>query len=170
MPAGFTLFKVALKLAENSGNEKLLRLFLKDVQDRYEYIIIDQPSSYGFLSTAAMTASDFLLVSMSVQLNCLEDFHNLLKMVKYIRANFSVSLKISGFLFNRCKTKEEITSFLDHQNLLDIKHMIFANFIPDDRNIQKSIDLNTPVSLYDIKSKAAEAYLNFAEELHFFFN
>ncbi len=170
MPAGFTLFQVALKLAKNPGNEKLLRLFLKDVQDEYEYIIIDPPSSYGFLSAAAMAASDSLLVCMSVHNNCLEDFHNLLKMVKYIRANYSVPLKIAGFLFNRCETKEDITSFLDQQDLLDIKQMVFDNFIPEDKNIKKSIDLKTPALLYDIKGKAAEAYLNFAEELHSFFN
>jgi len=159
-----------LKLAKNPGNEKLLRLFLKDVQDEYEYIIIDPPSSYGFLSVAAMTASDSLLVCMSTHHNCLEDFHNLLKMVKYIRANYSVPLKISGFLFNRCETKEDIASFLDQQDLLDIKQMVFDNFIPEDKNIKKSIDLKTPALLYDIKGKAAEAYLNFAEELHSFFN
>ena len=91
MPAGFTLFQVALKLAKHPGNEKLLRLFLKDVEDKYEYIIIDQPSSYGFLSVAAMAASDSLLVCMSVHNSCLEDFHNLLKMVKYIRANYNIT-------------------------------------------------------------------------------
>ena len=170
MPAGFTLFQVALKLAKNSGDEKLLRLFLKDVEDKYEYIIIDQPSSYGFLSVAAMAASDSLLVCMSVHQNCLEDFHNLLNMVKYIKTNYNVPLKISGFLFNRCEAKEDITSFLDHQELSDIKQMVFENFIPEDKNIKKSIDLKTPALLYDIKGKAAKAYLNFALELHFFFN
>ena len=169
MPAGFTLFQVALKLAKNPGNEKLLGLFLKDVWDKYDYIIIDQPSSYGFLNVAAMAASDSLLVCMSVHQNCLEDFHNLLNMVKYIRTNYNLPLKISGFLFNRCETKENITSFLDHQELSDIKQMVFQNFIPEDDNIKKSIDLKTSVVLYDIKSKAAEAYLNFAEELHSFF-
>ena len=170
MPAGFTLLQAALKLSKNPGSEKFLRLFLKDIKDEYEYIIIDPPSSYGFLSVAAMTASDYLLVCMSVHNSCLEDFHNLVKMVKYIRENYSVPLKISGFLFNRCETKEDITSFLDQQNLLNIKKMIFDNFIPEDKNIKKSIELKTPALLYDIKGKAAKAYLNFAEELHSFFN
>ena len=170
MPAGFALFKVALKLAKNPGNEKLLRLFLKDIDHKYEYIIIDPPSSHSFLSVAAMAASDYLLVCMSVQHNCQRDFQGFLKMVKYIRENHNVPLKIAGFLFNGCKAKEDISSFLDRQNLSDIKEMVYNNFIPEDDNIQKSTDLNTPVVLYDIKSKSGAAYLNFAEELHFFFN
>lgn len=170
MPAGFSLFKVSLKLGKNPGNEKLLRLFLKDIDDQYDYIIIDSPSSHNFLSVTAMTASDFLLVCMSIQHNCHEDFHGLLKMVRYIKKNHKVPLKIVGFLFSGCRTKEDISSFLDRQNLSDIKEMVYNNFIPEDDNIKQSIDLNIPVALYDIKSKSAVAYLDFARELHYFFN
>ncbi len=170
IPAGFSLFQVALKLAKNPGNEKLLRLLLKDVDEKYEYIIIDPPSSHSFLSVAAMTASNFLLVCMSIHHNCLNDFHGFLKMVKYIKANHNVPLKIMGFVFNRCETKQDVTSFLERQDLLNIKQMVFNNFIPDDDIIQQSIDLKIPVLLNDIKNKAAKSYLKFAEELHFFVN
>ncbi len=170
MPAGFTLFKVALKLAKNPGNEKLLRLFLKDINDKYEYIIIDPPSSHSFLSVTAMAASDFLIVCMSLQHSCQEDFYGFLKMVKYIKENHNVPLKIAGLLFNGCRKKEDISSFLHEQNLSDIKEMVYNNFIPEDDSIKQSIGLNIPVALYDINSKSSTAYLNFAQELHFFFN
>jgi chromosome partitioning protein len=170
MPAGFNLFQVALKLARNSGNEKILRLLLKDIEDEYDYIIIDSSSSYSFLSVTAMTAADWLLICMSVHHNSIEDFHCLLRMVKYIRTTYDVPLKIAGLLFNRCKTKEEILAFLENQNLSDVKQMVYKTFIPDDHNIKRSIDLKIPVALHDIKSPAAAAYLSFAKEIHFFFN
>jgi chromosome partitioning protein len=169
MPASFNLFQVSMKLAKNPGNEKLLHLFLKDVEDDYEYIIIDSPSSYSFLSTAAMTASDWLIINMSVHYNSGEDFHSLLRMVKYIRTTHNVPLKIAGLLFTRCGTKEEIQSFIENQDLLNVKNMIYKTFIPDDDNIPKSTELRVPVVLHDAKSPAAEAYLNFAMEMHFFF-
>jgi len=169
MPAEFNLFQVALKLAKNSGNEKLLRFFLKDVKDDYEYIIIDSPSSYSFLSVTAMTAADWLLVCMSVHHNAIEDFHSLLRMVKYIRATHDVPLKIAGLLFNRCDTAEQIECFMKNQNLSYIKELVFNTYIPHDVAIKNSRDLNIPVALHDIKSPAADAYLRAAEELHFFF-
>ncbi len=169
MPAGFNLFQVALKLAKKSGNEKILRLFLKDVKDEYDYIIIDSPSSCNFLSVAAMTAADWLLVCMSIHHNSVDDFHCLLRMVKYIRTTHTVPLKIAGVLFNRCKTKDEILSFLEKQGLSSIKQMVYDTFIPEDGNIKRSIDLKIPAALHDIKSPAAAAYLRFAKELHFFF-
>jgi chromosome partitioning protein len=164
------LFQVALKLAKITENEKMLRLLLKDVEDAYEYIIIDAPSSYGFLSVAAMTAADWLLVCMSVPDNSMEDFHAFLRMVKYIRTTHHIPLKIAGIIFNRCDTKEEILSFIENQNLSDIKEMVYDTFIPRDESVQRSIELKIPVALQNIKSPAAEAYLRFAKELHFFFN
>jgi len=170
MPAGFNLFQVALRLAKNPGNEKLLRLFLKDVEDEYEYIILDPPSSYSFLSICAMAAADWLLVCMSVQESAMDDFHCLLRLVKYIRTLHDIPLKIAGLLFNRCETKEDILSFIENQNLSNVKQLIFDTFIPNDDTIKKSIALKIPAALHDIKSPAAQAYLKFAKELHFFFN
>ncbi len=170
MPAGFNLFQVAMKLAQNSGNEKILRFFLKDVEGAYDYIIIDSPSSYSFLSVTAMTAADWLVVCMSVQQNSIRDFHCLLRMVKYIRENHDAPLKIAGLLFNLCETTEEIESFIENQNLSDVKELVYNTFIPKDTAIKKSTELKIPVLLHDIKSPAAKAYLDAAEELHFSFN
>jgi chromosome partitioning protein len=169
MPAGFNLFQVALRLAKKYENEKILRLFLKDIEDEYDYIIIDPPSSYNFLSVTAMAAAEWLLVCMNVHHNSVKDFHCLLRMVKYIRTAHTIPLKIAGVLFNRCKTEEEIFSFLENQDLSDIKQMVYHSFIPEDDHIKKSIDLKIPVALQNIKSPAASAYLSFAKELHSFF-
>lgn len=170
LPAGFNLFQAALKLSRNPGNEKMLRLFLKDVENEYEYIIIDTPSSYNFLSLTAMTAADWLLVCMTVQQNSVEDFHMLLQMVKYIRAEHQVPLKIGGLLFNRCGEKNDIQSFLEDQDLFDLKEMVYKTIIPEDDSIKQSIDLKMPALQHDIKSPGAEAYLSFAREIHHFFN
>lgn len=168
IPAGFNLFQVALKLAKTSGNEKMLHLLLDDVKDDYDYIVIDAPSSYGFLSISALTAAQWLLVCMTVQFNCLDDFQCLLKMVKYIRNTHKVPLKIAGFLFNRCQTHAQITSFLENQNLQDIEQMVFRTFIPEDENIKTATTMNLPLALHDVKSPAASAYLNFSREIHNF--
>ncbi|OGR44471.1 MAG: hypothetical protein A3J80_12410, partial [Desulfobacula sp. RIFOXYB2_FULL_45_6] len=170
MPASFSLFQVAGKLAKHSGNEKLLRLFLQDVEKEYDYIIIDSPSSYGFLSLMAMTAADWLLVCISIPQSSREDLQDLLRCVKYIRTVHHIPLKIAGLLFNQCETREEILSFLDRQALSDIKQMVFNTFIPNDDKIGKSTDLKIPAALHDIKGPAASAYLNLAKEVYFFFN
>ncbi|MFH2090874.1 MAG: ParA family protein [Pseudomonadota bacterium] len=170
MPASFNLFQAALKLSKKSGNEKILRLFLKDVEADYEYIVIDTPSSYSFLSIFALTAADWLLVCMTPEHSSMQDFKNILKMIQYIKTVHKVSLKISRVLFNRCKDKDQIHGFLHNQGLLDIEPMVCSSFIPEDENIRQSIQLKVPAALHDIKSPAAKAYLCVAKEIHFSFN
>ncbi len=166
MPSHFNLFQVALKLSKTPGNEKALGLLLKDVEDEYEYIIIDTPSSYDFLSISAMTAAHGLLVCMTPGQNSVADFQYILKMIKYIKTVHDVSLKIIGVLFNRCQSKEEIQNFLEIQGLADIKSMVLSSFIPEDEAILQSIQLKVPAALNDIDGLAAQAYLNVAKEMH----
>ncbi len=168
IPSGFNLVQVAAKLAKNPGNEKLLRLFLNDVEKDYDYIIIDAPSSYGFLSMMAITAADWLLVCMSIPQTAAEDFHDMLHCVKYIRSLHQISLKIAGLVFNRCGSREEALSFLDHNALSDAKELVLNTVIPADDTIAKSIGRNIPAALYDIKGRAASAYLDLANEVHLF--
>jgi chromosome partitioning protein len=168
IPSGFNLVQVAAKLAKKPGNEKLLRLFLNDVEKDYDYIIIDAPSSYGFLSMMAITAADWLLVCMSIPQTAAEDFYDILRCIKYIRSLHQVPLKIAGLLFNRCGSKEEALSFLDQHALSDAKELVLNTVIPVDDTIEKSIGRNIPAALYDIKGPAASAYLGLANEVHFF--
>lgn len=165
LPAGFELFPVSLQLAKTISNQKILRLFLEDIESDYEYIIIDSPSSYGFLSIAALTAADWLVIAMAIQDNSVQDFQCLLKLIKYIRNTHGTPLKIAGLLFNRCKTKDEIMGFLADQNLLKVRDLVYSTFIPADPAVKRSINLNLPLALNDVKSPAASAYLSFAKEV-----
>jgi chromosome partitioning protein len=169
LPAGLKLFQVALKLSKTAGNEKLLRLFIKDVEDQYEYIVIDAPSSYSFLSISAMTAADWLLVCMTPDQNSIDDFQCLLETVKYIQETHQVPLKIFRVLFNRCTSQEQVDSFLKNQDLSDIQQMVCRTFVPEDENIKHAIQLKIPAVLHDLKSPAAQACLGAAREMEFFF-
>lgn len=166
LPAGFDLFPVSSRLSKKTANEKVLRLLIKDISEKYDYIIIDSPSSYSFLSTCAMTAANWLVVCMTVRQSDLNDFHCLLKMIKYIRKTHDVPLKVAGVLFNRCESKEQIDEFISKKRLSQIEQMVYTSFIPYDEKIINSIELKVPIALHDIKSLGAQAYLNFAKEIH----
>lgn len=169
MPAEFNLFQVAMKLAKSEGSEKILGLFLKDVQDLYEYIVIDPPSSYSFLSISAMAAAHGLVVCMTPDPGSACDFQNLLKTVKYIQTVFHLPLKISKIVFNRCTGPSQIQSFLQEQDLSGIEKMVCDTGIPEDETIPVSIQSKTPAAFQDIKSPAAQAFLSIAKDIHFSF-
>ena len=168
LPSGLSLFQAALKLSKTTENQKILKLLIKDVDNLYDYIIIDPPASYDFLSIAAITAANWLVVCMNEHGSSEDDFRSLLKLVKYIRQTHDVSVKIAGILRNRCCNQSAIDSFLENQELPDIRDMVFKTVIPDDATVDTAIAQKTPLALLDIKCPAAAAYLDFSQELHIF--
>lgn len=165
LPAGFNLFSAAQKLSRLTANEKILRLLLEDVRGDYDHIIVDAPSSYGFLSIAALTAADGLLISLCPRLNRTEDIHCLLKSIKYIRNTHGTPLKIAGVLFNRCLGEEEIRQFIEEQNLQETRELVCTAFIPEDDGVELAVRKRTPLALHDVKSPASQGYLSFAREM-----
>lgn len=165
LPAGFDLFKTALQLSTSVPNQTLLRTLLQeDFACAYEYIIIDAPSSYGFLSVMALTAADWLILPICPGITSKNDCHCLLRLITHIRKTHNIPLKIGGFVFNHCNTKGDIQIFAKQQ-LSVIADLVYGTHIPADMNVATSIGQKTPLVLYDIKSPASLAFLGFAKEI-----
>ena len=166
LPAGFSLFDTALKLSDSLSNQRILRLLIQeDARSRYDYIIIDAPSSYGFLSIMALTAADWLIIPVCPDHTLTQEFHCLLKLIHYIRKNHKIPLKIGGFVLNRRHFQDDFQSGLTTENMRLITDLAYDTCIPQDAAVQKSIEKKTPLVLYDIKSPAGAAFLSLAKEI-----
>ena len=169
IPSSINLFNAGLKLSQYSGNEKILRLFLKDIKDKYDFIIIDSPSSFSFLSMTAMIASNWLIIPFHCTQNSIKELKILLKMTQHIKKKYQTNLKIAGIVFNKCNNQNKIDTFLNKQKQINIKSISYSTYIPNDANIRKAKYRGKPVALYDLKTKGAQAYLKFANEIILFF-
>lgn len=166
IPSGLNLFQAALKVSRTPGNEKVLGLLIKDVKDSYDYIILDTPSSYDFLTLSALTAADHVLVCMTPECSTAEDMNELLRVVRYLKTLNNVTVKISGILFLRTGSREQIESFLLDQGLEQIRSLVLETHIPADPSLQQSVALNMPVVLHNAKCGSAQAYLAAARNIH----
>ncbi len=166
LPSNINLYNKGLKLSKSIENQKILRLFLKEIKDEYDYIIIDSPSSSDFLALTAMTASDWIVASLLASEDFMNDLGDLLKSIKYIRKNHEMPLKFAGILINRYDLKEnEIKSFLNQKEIKTVKDIVFNTFIPEDKSINQIKEISMPAALHDVKSIAATRYLDLASEL-----
>ncbi|HKL00629.1 MAG TPA: ParA family protein [Desulfotignum sp.] len=166
LPAGFGLFETGLKLSENTPNQAILRLLIQeDAPVGYDYIIVDAPSNFGFLSIMALAAADWLIIPVCPGSPVTAACDSLLKLVQYIRKNHNIPLKVGGFVFNQWQTPEEILRVSAMENMARISDLAFDIHIPYDPAVEKSIENNTPLVLYDIKCPAGAAFLQFAKEI-----
>jgi chromosome partitioning protein len=166
LPAGFDLFNTALHLSGDGDNHLLLRQKLHDTSCAvYEYIIVDAPSSFGFLSVMALAVADWLIVPVCPGKMSEKDCRCLLKLVTHIRKTHHIPLKIGGFVFNCCNDANDIPDFLQKEQLTRIADLIYKTHIPSDKGIDMSIEQQLPLVMQNIKSPAGQAFLQFAQEI-----
>ncbi|MBI9090878.1 MAG: ParA family protein [Desulfobacterium sp.] len=170
LPASFNLFHAASRLALNAGNERILRIFLRELRTEYEYMIIDSPASYNFLTVTALAASDWLVAPFQCTSGSIGDFTSLLRMVRHVRSNFQARLKIAGLLFTQCSSREEIDRFIAESDLNGVEGLVYKGFVPRDDALMKAAEEGKPVALYDVESPGARAYLDVAKEVISSFN
>ncbi len=169
LPAGFDLFELSLKLSRSAANEKMLRLLMEDIRGDYDFIVLDCPSSWGFLSIAALTAADWVVGSMYAQTGWVGDFHALLKSIQYVRHTHGTGLKLAGISLNRCNDIDR-DKVWDEGNNAGARELIYESTIPWDRAVGEAINRKLPLALYDINSPAAQAFLGLAREIILAFN
>nr|WP_319493157.1 AAA family ATPase [uncultured Desulfobacter sp.] len=170
LPAGFDLFSISLKLARRMDNEKLLRLVVDEIKQEYDIIIIDAPSSCGYLNIAALTAADLFAAVVIPGEDWTRNFHSLMKIVRYIRRAHKTPLGIAGILFNKCSNKKQMEKHAIPEVLEQIRPLIYETMIPDDKRLdQKQFSLS-PLPLRDIKAQGSQAYLGLAREIICSFN
>jgi len=170
LPAGFGLFSISRKLTRRIDNEKLLRLIIDEIKHDYDIVILDAPSSCGYLSIAALTAADWLAAVVIPDEDWVSDFHSLIRIVRYIRQSHNTPLGIAGILFNRCNSEKQMQNGAVPEVFEKIRPLIYKTMIPDDEMLDKKPPSLGPLSLYDIKAQASQAYLGIAREIICAFN
>lgn len=170
LPGGFDLCSISLKLTRRMENEKLIGLVVDEVKHDYDMVIIDAPSSCGYLSIAALTAADRLAAVVVPDKDWTRDFHSLMKIVRYIHQSHNTPLGIAGILFNRCNSEKQMENHSVPEVLEQIRPLIYQTMIPDDETLNKESAVLGPLPLYDVKAPASQAYLGLAREIICSFN
>jgi chromosome partitioning protein len=171
VPAGFDLFYTAQSLSKDLSNQTRLRQVLQQHYCAdYDYIIIDAPASFGFLSLLALTAGDWVIVPLWPGRTSEADYQCLLKLIHFIRKTHHTRLRIAGFVFNGCGSAQDIQVFLKNNHLTRLADLVFETFIPQDPAVVRSIDHHRPVVLEDINAPAGKAFLQFAMEIDSIFD
>ncbi len=160
------LLSIKKQLSLKPFKERILRASVIDLKKDYDYIILDIPSLFGFITYSVYVASDWLFLPVDLRSQYPDEvLFNQVKIISDIKKKFNLSLKIGGVFFTRCDSKQ-IKTFSAKNELNAMPFNLFLTQIPE----SNPDFLNSPVALKDLKSKEAVAYLKLASELILFFN
>lgn len=142
-----------------------LRNCINEIDEQYDYIIIDSPPSLSLLTVNGMIAADYLLLPVQTEFYALEGVAQLLDSMKLVRKAMNPNLKLLGVL----ATMYDKRTSLSVQVLAEIKkyfkEKVFNTTIPRNVRVAEAPSHGVPVGAYDRFSKGAKAYRELAREV-----
>ncbi|CBG39690.1 ParA family protein [Helicobacter mustelae] len=156
------------------GRELLLKRSIQEIENFYDFIIIDSPPALGPLTINALSAAHSVIVPIQCEFFALEGLAQLLSTIKLLQENINPTLKIKGFLPTMYSTQNNLSKqvFADLSQHFSAK--LFKNsqdpdqpyvIIPRSVKLAESPSFGKPILLYDIKSNGSVAYRNLAQSI-----
>ena len=157
--------KLEREMSKITGCEEILLKTLKEsvnVQQCFNFCIIDCPPSLGALSTNALVASDYSIIPVQPGIFALEGVNSLLDTISAIKEEYGKP-DILGLLLSFFDAR----TTMSHKMKKDLKNtgLLFNTIIRVSQAIPKAQALKLPVNIYEENSRGSIDYTNLANEV-----
>ncbi len=167
LPSNIELSAMETGLVNVMSREFVLKEYIRQIDDRYDYILIDCMPSLGMLAINALVAADSVIIPCQPNYLSTKGINLLLGSVMKVRRTINPSLKIDGILLtmvdNRTKNAKEIISSLRASVGQNIR--VFQTEIPRSVRVAESSISGQSILSYDKGGKAALAYEALTKEV-----
>ena len=147
------------------NKESILRYYLNEIKDNYDFIIIDCPPSLSLLTLNALTASDTVLVPIQCEYYALEGLNQVMKTVKLVKKKLNPSLEMEGVVFTMYDARTNLSQQVVESVKSALNENIYNTIIPRNVRLAEAPSYGMPITVYDSKSAGAEKYRMLAAEV-----
>ena len=164
LPADRGLTGAEIEMVPLPGRESQLRRFLNPLRDRFDHIFIDCPPSLGLLTLNALVAADGVLIPLHCEYFALEGLADLMTTLRRVRASLNPDLGVEGVLLTMYDERTNLGAQVATNVREFFKEKVFQTVVPRNVRLAEAPSHGLPVTVYDPKSRGAEAYTSLARE------
>lgn len=167
VPANIELEALERSMTKYMNNEKILRNYVNQVKEDYDYILIDCRPSLGLLTINALAAVDSVIIPVQAQYLPLKGMTQLMQTIDKTRVQINPKLKIEGILLTIADMKTTLAKATVEtlKSNYGRRIKIYNTIIPMGVKAAESTIEGKSVYAYDKRSKPAVAYEQFTEEV-----
>lgn len=163
-PACGKIDSVAHELRPTQGGQ--LRKLLAEVEDRYDFTLIDCPPSLGNrLIGNALLAASHAIAPVETSILALDGLRMLLTMLGDIRDGFGHDIRLMGILPCRYDARTKLSRLVLAELQRTLPEHVFRTVIRANVKLQECPAAQQSILLYAPQSSAAEDYLSLAQEV-----
>jgi chromosome partitioning protein len=165
LPANGDLTAAEVELLDVDHKERRLRTALGEVQERYDYVLIDCPPSLNMLTLNGLVAADGVVIAMQCEYFALEGLTALIGTIDKVTQAVNPELQIEGILRTMYDPRNSLTNEVSAQLESHFGDKLYRTVVPRNVRLAEAPSYGLPVMHYDKKSRGAKAYLALAGEL-----
>ncbi len=165
LPATLDLAGAEIELVSAMSREHRLKRILERIGGAYDFVLIDSPPSLGLLTVNALTAANGVLIPIQCEYYALEGISQLLHTINLVRRHLNPTLAIAGVLLTMHDPRTNLSQQVIQEVQAHFGPKVFNTIIPRNIRLSEAPSHGLPITLYDPKSKGAEAYQSLAQEV-----
>lgn len=167
IPSNLELSAFEMSLVTAMSREAVLKNYLSEVKNSYDYILIDCMPSLGMITLNALTAADSVIIPVQAQYLPAKGMTQLLQTIADVRKHTNRNLKIDGILLTlvdgRTNLAKSTVEALRNNFGSHIK--IYKSAIPVAVKAAEVSSKGKSIYAYEPNNPVSKAYVNFTKEV-----
>jgi chromosome partitioning protein len=165
IPSDIELIGFEIEMMTSSDRETRLKTLIAELDNTFDYIILDCPPSMSLLTVNALTAADSLLIPLQCEFYALEGLGQLLNTVNRIKQALNPELYIVGILLTMFDRRTNLSYQVAEEAEKYFKDLVFKTTVPRNIRLSEAPSFGKPILLYDATSAGAQSYFELAREI-----
>jgi chromosome partitioning protein len=165
VPSRPELAGATVELGQRGDGETYLRAALASGADRYSFVFLDCPPSFGPLTVNALAAADRVLIPVQAEYYALEGLSQLVHSVNLVKARLNPRLAVGGVLLTMVDGRTRLSADVAAEVRRHFGELVFDTTVPRSVRLAEAPSHGLPAIAYDRRSPGADAYWKVAMEL-----
>ncbi len=165
IPSQKNLIGANIELVTLENREFRLRNALREVRDKFDFIVLDCPPALDLLTLNALVAADSVLIPMQAEYFALEGVSELLDTIERLRQSFNPDLVIEGVVLTMFDDRTNLAQQVTQELRRFFDNKVLETTIPRNVRLAEAPSYGKPALLYDVRSRGAESYIRLAKEI-----
>ena len=164
VPASLDLARAEIDMATMMAREGILKSYLDEQKEKYDYILMDCSPSLGIVTTNALVAADKLYIPLTAETLPLKGLTMLDDIIREVKRRVNPTLELGGVFFTRFnnrKLNKEVISMVEKR----YRGKVFQTKIRENIAIAEMPLSGQTIFEYDPKSNGAADYRTLTYEI-----
>jgi chromosome partitioning protein len=165
VPSKPELAGATVELTRHASGDTYLRQALASGAEKYSFVFLDCPPSFGPLTVNALAAADRVLIPVQAEYYALEGLSQLVHSINLVKARLNPRLAVGGVLLTMVDGRTRLSAEVEAEVRRHFGELVFTTTVPRSVRLAEAPSHGLPAIAYDRRSRGADAYWKVAMEL-----